>query len=56
VKSMATQSGARLSVRSDKISRAAPHREPLWLCELALVLVRFDHIASRIVNADQSIM
>jgi len=24
--------------------------------ELALVLVRFDHVASRIVNADHSIM
>src|SRR5215831_11318730 len=28
----------------------------LWFFEIALVLVRLDHVASRIVNADYSIM
>jgi hypothetical protein len=28
----------------------------LWFLELARVLVRFDHVARRIVNADHSIM
>ena len=28
----------------------------LWFFELALVLVRFDHVASRIVNADHGMM
>jgi len=30
--------------------------DTLPLFELALVFVRFDHVASRIVNADHSIM
>ena len=31
-------------------------RKPLALFEIALVLVRLDHVASRIVNANHSIM
>jgi hypothetical protein len=28
----------------------------LWFFELAVVLVRFDHVASRIVNANRSLV
>jgi hypothetical protein len=40
------------------MSRLAPRRknETLRLFELALVLVRLDHVASRIINANHSIV
>jgi hypothetical protein len=39
------------SIEGSIPENAAGWQDRLWLLEIALVLVRFDHVASRIINA-----